>query len=83
VRLKERGPYKVNDFDAALDAEKAKRWEDALRSHDGNLTHAAAEMGFCKQRAHALTKRFNLLELAKELRLANDQPAVGRPRKSS
>ena len=81
--MSKRNPYKQSAFDGEIDSVKASRWEEILQDNDGNLTRAATEMGFCKQRAHALTKRFGLLDLARQLRADNDQPAVGRPRKGA
>ena len=59
---------------------RAEVWEAALRAAAGNLTRAGEAMGFSPQRGYALCRRYDLQDLAAQLREAAGQPPRGRPR---
>lgn len=69
-------------FMKEVDEARAEIWEEAIRRAKGNLAQAGREFGVNRRRAHELAKHHDLVDLARDLRIENGQPATGRPRGS-
>lgn len=56
-----------------------KVWREKLAAHDGNIMRAGRELGFTKSYAMRLTKRHDLNEYARALRVKSTGRERGRP----
>jgi hypothetical protein len=56
-----------------------ERLKGAITLMEGNLTQAARVLGISKQHVMALTRRYQLNEWARKLRVSNGHPPHGNP----